>query len=327
MVKLDTFRKIIYKNKGYAVINAEYKGKKVPIIVDFHILSNLQMLNKSWIINERGAVMTQHRIGDREVDIYMHDLVMKLVNRENHRPTPIIHINRLGIDNRVENLRYDTYDKDVNKNLKKKRRTIIFPKSEGIDVSKIPTYIWYLKSDASHGDRFVVDIGDVSWKTTGSNSVSLKYKLEEAKKYLRFLKRTRSDLFDEFSMNGDYNKEGISMLESFYDIAKKAGYTDLKEIHKVKKTDIYLEEDTTKLTEFEKYLLEEFKPTENRPDINKEYDNFKRFIESKLPEGAIYHPGDNCTGDSIQIGRWRSSTSRSVTFREKIDQLIKYLSF
>ena len=48
----------------------------------------------------------------------------------------------------------------------KKKRTIKLPKSSGITPDDIPTYIWYVKETANHGDRFVVEIGDIKWKTT-----------------------------------------------------------------------------------------------------------------------------------------------------------------
>ena len=72
-----------------------------------------------------------------------------------------------------------------------------------------------MKPDSSHGERFMVNIGDINWKTTSTNELSLKYKLEEAKMFLRHLLRSRPDLYEEYSMNGDFNKEGIDLLNSY----------------------------------------------------------------------------------------------------------------
>ena len=54
-----------------------------------------------------------------------------------------------------------------------------------------------MKPNGSHGDRFMVEIGDVKWKTTSSKKLSLKYKLEEAKLFLRQLKRESPELFEQ----------------------------------------------------------------------------------------------------------------------------------
>ena len=87
-----------------------------------------------------------------------------------------------------------------------------------------------MKPDSSHSERFMVNIGDVSWKTTSSNELSLSCKLEEAKMFLRQLLRNRPDLHEEYSMNGDFNKEGKDLLKSYYDIVHKHGYTHIKKL-------------------------------------------------------------------------------------------------
>ena len=112
-----------------------------------------------------------------------------------------------------------------------------------------------MKPDISHGERFLVEVGDVSWKTTSSRNLSLKYKLEEAKKYLRNLKQKRPDLFEEYSMNGDLNKYGLEQLTSFFEISQNAGYTNLKKINLSDNTDVYLKENTKGLSDYEIDLL------------------------------------------------------------------------
>ena len=171
---------------------------------------------------------------------------------------PILHINKIGIDNRISNLSYDTHDKHIQKNLKKKSRTISLPKKCGIIPENLPSYVWYVKEDSSHADRFMVDVGDVNWKSTGSKKVSLKYKLEETKKYMRHLKNARPDLFNEYSMNGDLNKNGVGLLDDFLNISKDAGYY-LNDISNAN-TEKYLKEDTVGLSNEEINLLTSFVP-------------------------------------------------------------------
>ena len=101
----------------------------------------------------------------------------------------------------------------------------------------------------------MIDIGDVKWKTPSSKTLSLRYKLEEAKKYLRQLKLNRCDLFDNYSMNGDLNITGQLMLKSFYKIAFANGFTHLKVINLCDQTNEFLKEDLSYLTNEEIDML------------------------------------------------------------------------
>lgn len=123
--------------------------------------------------------------------------------------------------------------------------------------------MWYLKEDSTHGDRFIIDIGDVKWKSTASKKVSLKYKLEETKKYMRHLKLTRPDLFSDYSMNGDLNEDGIVLIDEFITISQKAGFSLNSDV-KHKNTSKFLKEDLDGLTEEEIMLLELFHPDGER---------------------------------------------------------------
>ena len=100
--------------------------------------------------------------------------------------------------------------------------------------------MWYLKEDNTHGERFIVDIGDIQWKSTSSKKVSLKYKLEETKKYLRFLKEDRNDLFSDYSMNGDLNSDGLNLIKSFVKISQDAGFKNINDISDTKNTNKYI---------------------------------------------------------------------------------------
>lgn len=228
---MDCYRKISYNGKDYAVCKMNYKDYNLPITLDWNDYSKIKQLNKKWRCNQSGFVSCPHTVDGETRDVYLHELIMLLKDQEEglggRKDSPIIHINRIGLDNRRENLMYDIYNKDYQKNIKKKRRTVELPIETGIDPDEIPTYIWYMRPDASHGDRFMVNIGDVNWKTTSSNNVSLRYKLEEAKLYLRHLLRKRPDLLEEFSMNGDYNKGGKELSNSFYDIVHKTGFNNI----------------------------------------------------------------------------------------------------
>lgn len=268
MGKFDSYSQINYNGNNYAVCGLHYNGTKVPIIMDYDIFTKIKKLDKNWHVNDKGIVIANHKIiqngGEVSKEIYLHDIILKL--SDNDKSEPILHINKIGVDNRKCNLMYDNCDKHVTKNIKKKERTIQLPQDSGINSSELPSFVWYLKEDSSHGDRFVVDIGDTKWKSTSSKKVSLRYKLEETKKYLRHLKEVRKDLFENYSMNGDLNNEGKNLTNSFIKIAQKAGFKNLKnEIDD--NTDNYLAEKIMGLTSEEKTLLEMFNPEQGKIDF------------------------------------------------------------
>lgn len=228
---MNNYKKITYEGEDYGIFNIDYENTQVPIVLDWNDFLEIKKLNKNWRCNQNGFVCCSHTLNGQTKDVFLHELVMIFKNRESGTKSlnkAILHINRVGLDNRRDNLIYDTVYKDSNKNAKKKRRTVVLPSDSGIDPDEIPTYIWYMNSDSSHGERFMVNIGDVNWKSSSSNDLSLRYKLEEAKMYLRNLLKVRSDLLEEYSMNGDYTHEGKELLHTYYDIVHHAGSKHIK---------------------------------------------------------------------------------------------------
>ena len=260
MVYFKNPKKIIFDDKNYIIVTMTYKGSKVPVIFDDIYYEKLRLLNKSWKINDAGFVVSKHKDIDKEqdIEISLHEVIMAFYNKENglsKKNNNIIHINKLGIDNRIENLIYDTLDKETGKNSKKKKRIIEFSEEVGIKPNDIPSFMWYLKPNDSHDERFIIEIGDINWKTTSCSKLSLRYKLEEGKKYLRELKEAKPEIFLENSMNGEFNVKGKKLLKSFFDISQKAGFKNLKKLSTDNLTDHYLKQKLKGLTTFEKDIL------------------------------------------------------------------------
>ncbi|AYV77330.1 MAG: hypothetical protein Barrevirus36_2 [Barrevirus sp.] len=250
------YQRVTKDDNDYIVFPVRYKGINLPVLIDYDDFLVMKKLDNKWKCNNNGFVFCQE--GNR--DYYLHELIMSLKNKDeglDNELVPIIHINRIGLDNRRENLIYDIADKDINKNTKKKKRTVVLPKNCGIKPNMIPTYIWYMKPDQTHGERFMVSIGDIMWKTTSSNDLSLKYKLEEAKMFLRHLLRERPDLMDLYSMNGDLNREGLILANSYYDIVHDIGYNHIKKVVPDKNTLDLLKPDYDCLDEDELDALDE----------------------------------------------------------------------
>lgn len=265
MKKFDKYCKVNYEDNEYIVCELNYGSKKAPVILDVDTFNKIKQLDKFWKVNDKGIVTTQIKSDDTVRDVALHDVVMRIIDKDyfNRENNTILHINKLGIDNRAENLMYDVTEKNIKKNLKKKKRTILLPEDTFITPEEIPSYVWYIKEDATHGDRFVVNIGDINWKSTSSKKLSLRYKLEETKKYMRYLKDVRSDLFEEYSMNGDLNDKGNSLIDSFIKISQTAGY-NINYSSVDKNTDNYLKENLANLSTEEKMYLDIFNPRVGR---------------------------------------------------------------
>lgn len=226
-------QKISFDKRDYAVIRRNYKGMVLPLVVDWNDYIRIDGLEKSWKCHKNGFVSCQHKHRGKIRDVFLHELVMVLKknigldgqnkDEDDEENRPILHINRIGLDNRRCNLVYRGHQ-TASRNTKKKKRTIRLPPESGIDPDTIPTYIWYLKPHGTHGERFVVEVGEVRWKTTASKGVSIDEKLDQAKQYLRNLYQTRSELFDERSMNGDHSRLGRRLAEEFQKIVRLAGY-------------------------------------------------------------------------------------------------------
>ncbi len=253
MVLLTDNIDITYNNKKYTVIKIPYKTHKVPILLNKDIYNTIIGYNKNWTLNSSGYLYTS--VNNKS--IYLHDVIYKLSNKDNKdnmsNKYPILHINKIPLDYRIENLIIDKPNKNIKKNLQKKSRTI---KLKNIDVDSIPSFIWYMKDDGTHGERFQIDLGDIKWKTTSTPELSLRYKLEEAKKYLRQYKIKNNNNFLENSMNSDLNTHGIKLKQEFYKILEKNNmYYDYSFTNN---TDKLLSENLSGLTEIEKVLLKEF---------------------------------------------------------------------
>ena len=121
-----------HKGKQYVVLNLHYKGDQIPVILDSYIHRELKKLDKQWYVNDKGYIYSTHVSDGEPMEIYIHDVAMKIHNalkgdREKIRNKSIIHLNRICLDNRIENLVYDDPNKEVTKNLNKKKRYVDRP--------------------------------------------------------------------------------------------------------------------------------------------------------------------------------------------------------
>lgn len=334
------YKRVKYKNRWWAVIDI---NNSVPVVVDWKDFKPIQKLKKNWKVGKQGNISCFHKYKGDTKEVYMHEVVLALKQQEeggNVMNKSIVHINRIGVDNRRDNLRYDTTSKDTNKNIKKKNRTIDLPKDSGINVDDIPTYVWYMKPDSSHGERFMVSVGDINWKTTSSKKLSLKYKLEEAKMFLRQMKIEDPDSFKEYSMNGDLTKDGEKLTESFYSIVQLAGY-DVEKIELPNNTDMILKK--SKQTKFENKLLKSQYDIissmvggvrgKNRRIVSNLPKECSININD-IPKHCYYKPAQNYHGGYFVVDNhpeqkvrlWQTTSSKNVSVDDKFKELLQYIN-
>jgi hypothetical protein len=249
MVNLIDPIPISYKLKSYIILSTIYKSHRIPILIDAETFAYIKTNLTCWTIYPNGFLSKKINIRGEQKIIYLHEIPMMIYEKK-LKPIPILHQNKIAIDNRYENLSYDDADKEHTKNLNKKSRIIDLSESD-INAEDIPTFVWYLNPDSSHGERFQVEIGLIRWKTCSSKNLSLRYKLEEAKKFLTYIKLTRPDFFRSYSMNGDLNKIGLELKKDFYTIIKLGGFLYESNFEDLSNSIECLKEDLTGLSQLE----------------------------------------------------------------------------
>jgi hypothetical protein len=299
------YTQVIYEKNEYAVINI---NDNYPAIIDYKYLKAINNLKKEWKTNKNGFIYCKHNLDDKIRDIYIHELVMAL--SDDNKNESIIHLNRLGQDNRKSNLIYECKN-EINKSFKKRKRIINLPKDCGIDPDSLPTFVWYMKPNKNHGDRFMVSIGNIKWKTTSKKDISLKYKLEEAKKYIRQLQKENPILFEKYSMNGDHTKNNEKLLLEYYNIIHlaKYGFINANIIH----NSINI---LTQNKEYDEQIKKKFIKPINGSDMPK----YCHYVKKNIKRGDYFiiknHP---------KIKKWLSTSSKKITIQEKYDKMIKKL--
>jgi len=213
---------IIYKN-------IEYNGRRYTV---GKVINNDSFIN--FVINEedypkikdyswhsKSNIYIGHTIpvDNTRRELYLHNMIMNRLGFPGKGSKESVdHINRIGLDNRKENLRVITQS-EQNLNQSKKKRRIELPEDSGLVADDIPKHIWYVKANGSHGERFAIDLKteNISWKTTASKNISLKDKLESAKEKL-------TELYKTYPYLNPNNEEKLyrvtDLTDSYYEIIR-----------------------------------------------------------------------------------------------------------
>ena len=204
---------ISINNKEYLIGHIDSKGVEHKFIIDKEDYDKVSKY--SWHVTSNKYISTSFVHDTKRKSLYLHNLVM---NRDafhgKGQTESIDHINRIGFDNRKENLRLISQS-EQNINQVKKKRNVILPSSCGLNPEDIPRHIWYVHANGLHGDRFAIEFKTegIIWKTTSSKKIDLHTKLVAAKEKLQELYALYPHLNPENVVD-----ESNTLLESYNQI-------------------------------------------------------------------------------------------------------------
>jgi len=226
------YRGVKYNNKHYTVVKIKFKDDDILFVFDQHKLNTVLKYKKWYYRTSGGYISCSQYVNKIKKELYLHNLVVgKLTFEGKGQLTSIDHINRVGTDNRLENLR-EISQTNQNFNQRKRRRIAKLPENSGLDIQDIPKHIWYIKPHGNHGPRFCVElkylpnVGKYVWKTTSSKKISLRVKLEQAKKHLRKMRKIYNEYFNRHRILIGYNasQEMVDLVQSYNEILMLSGY-------------------------------------------------------------------------------------------------------
>ena len=304
------YKKVQYQNQWYKVV--QDTNENVFVIDDALELPE----NRFYKNNSTGYIY----FSNGKSAILLHHLV------KSYNGTSVDHINQIKTDNRKVNLRYATQTQQ-NKNQMKRKRNVKLPEGCGINPNDIPTFIWYIKDNGNHGDRWMVEIKDkYNWKTTSSKEYSTKLKFELAKKHLRELIKKQPELFDGHCINGELNQEGCKLKLEYIEILRLAGYN-----YEDRVKSLCLYEDIIGLTEKEVVILHQDVDTTKNKNLP------SNMSDIVIPKYCYYISATKAKGDGFcctklhpkqkESGKdWTTTKSKKVSINDKFKQLLDYLN-
>ena len=180
-----TYKHTLFNNKEYTIGTLASKNEIVKFVFDREDFDKVD--GKSWHRASNAYISHGIFVDGKKKEYYLHNIIMNLLDFSGKGSKETVdHINRIGFDNRKENLRIITQS-EQNLNQSKRTRRIELPEDSGINIDDIPKHIWYVKANGNHGDRFAIEFKteNITWKTTSSKNVLLKDKLHAAKEKLQ----------------------------------------------------------------------------------------------------------------------------------------------
>ena len=182
------YKHVVYKEKAYVVGTVMNKSSPLKFIIDEDDFE--KVTSRHWhAVTGKTYIGTDVIINGSKKNLMLHNVVMnKLTFEGKGSKETVDHINRIGLDNRKENLRIVTQSQQ-NLNQSQKKRKCVLPEDCELTPEDIPKHVWYIKANGLHGDRFGIDLKTegIKWKTSSSKLLTLSEKLKQAKEKLEEL--------------------------------------------------------------------------------------------------------------------------------------------
>lgn len=329
-----------YKNKQYIVAYTPYKEEHILFVFDAD--DKEKVCYNSWSYRtDGGYIGKSHYIdNDNKKVLFLHNLVMnKLTFEGKGQQHTVDHINRIGRDNRKENLRMATSQSAQNFNTKKRERKIELPEGCDITPDMIPRNVWYIKPNGKHGDGFCIEIkgvqtlneGRFTWKSTRSTKVSLKVKLQETKLKLAEIIKDNPELQELSDLANEERRN--ELINSFNAILEKSSYPEevikanLVELITDAPTQVIINNNEEQMAKTVTELHASGKKSNKLPlDCG--------ITPDMIPKYCYYQPANEKNGDKFVVDRhpglgdkrqWSTSSSKKVNTITKFESLLEKL--
>lgn len=331
---------IEHNDKQYIVAYTPFKDEHILFVFDAD--DKEKVCYKSWSYhNDGGYLQTAHYDDENNKKaLFLHNLVMnKLTFEGKGQQHTVDHINRVGRDNRKENLRMATSQSAQNFNTKRRERKIELPEGCDITTHMIPRNVSYIKPNGRHGNGFCIEIkgvktlgeGDYSWKSTRSTKVSLKVKLQETKLKLQEIINNNPELQDLSDLaNEDRRNE---LIQSFNAILEKSNYP--KEIIKANLVELITDAATPiVINNNEEQMAKTVTDLHASGKKSNKLPQDCGVTPDMIPKYCYYTPANDKSGDRFVIDRhpglgdkrqWNTSSSKKVNTITKFESLIEKL--
>ena len=322
-----------YKGNKYIVGYVPFNGiEDYLFVVDYD--QKEKVINKKWHYMAEGEYISNTNLTSDGIakQLYLHNYVMdKLTFDGKGQHHTIDHINRIGRDNRIVNLR-QLSQSHQNVNQKKRDRIVELPPGCGINAQDIPKNIYYKKPEGLHGDRFYLEIKfeepSYKWFSTSSKKIDLQSKLQQTILKLEEYKLANPE-YAKLLETLDNVKERNERTKEFNDILQLSGFPqeiinkNLAELEEEPKDKI--DEDSKDLA---KQLMEE-----GYKNISSNLPKDCGVTPAMIPKYCYYKPASEKRGDKFIIERhpklvekgvrqWATTEAKTKTTKEKFDLMI-----
>jgi hypothetical protein len=326
-----------YKDKKYVIGYCPFNDTEDYLfVIDFD--QKEKVINKKWHYRSEGDYIGNTHVTEDGItkQLYLHNFVMnKLTFDCKGQHHSIDHINRIGRDNRIENLR-ELSQSHQNINQQKKDRNIELPDGCGINPQDIPKNIYYRKPEGLHGDRFYIDIKfsehPFRWYSSSSKKIDLKTKLQHAKLKLEEFKQ-ENPKYALLLETLDNLKQRNDLRKSFNDILQLSGFP--QEI--INKNLATLEEEKEEKVDQDAKELAQQLINEGIKGVTSNLPQNCGVTQEMIPKYCYYKPASDKRGDKFIIERhptlvkqglrqWATTEAKSKTTKEKFDLMIQKLT-